>query len=410
MKIRIRNFEAEWIVTLMFSILPIVDSVNGYLTTEGKFSIGTLYKMVVLFVLAFLIFLKRDRADKRDLMVSVLVIGFVCASIGINIALGEKLISKDFPIKFIFNILTLVTLMQLVKQKIISGTVFYRIFDVGTLLMILCIMVPYILKVGYSIYGGNIGYKGFFYSQNELTAVLLILLYFSLYNLICNFSIKSILQAGGISLSILLTNTKSSMIACALGLVVFVVEYLRRKESKHKMLLVVLIVVVIVGASGFVGKQIAGFMQRQTSLSNMYGKSIVATITSGRSYYVADAWAELMQNGHHFLKILIGNGFCSNVLVEMDFLDMFFFMGLLGVLGYSLLGILVYKKSDRNYKSDHTVIRRIGFLIVLAFSFLTGHVAFYATSGCYFILLCLFDLYYETPERKRKKKCHSLVL
>lgn len=410
MKIRIKKFEAESIVILMFSILPIIDSVNGYLATEGKFSIGTLYKMVVLVVLAVLIFLKSDRADKRDLMTSVMLIGFVCASIGINVGLGGTIISKEFPIKFIFNILTLVTLMQLVKQKIISGNAFYRIFDIGTLLMVICIMVPYILKVGYSIYSGNIGYKGFFYSQNELTAVLLILLYFSLYNLICNFSIKSILQTGGISLSILLTNTKSSMIACALGVVVFVIEYLRRRESKHKMVLIALAVVVIVGASGFVGRQIAGFMQRQTSLSNMYGKSIIATITSGRSYYIADAWSELMQNGHQFLKILIGNGFCSNVLVEMDFLDMFFFLGLTGVLGYCILGFWVYKKSARNYKSDHTIIRRVGFLIVLAFSFLTGHIVFYATSGCYFILLCLFDLYYETSERKVAKRCRSLVL
>ena len=401
MKIHKKKFKVESLIILMFSILPIIDSINGYLVTEKKHSVGIFYKILVLLTLTFIILIKPGKISKKDLKVTILSIMFIFFSVWTNIILGGKIISMDFPIKLVFNILTFMMLMQLVKQDLVNGITFYKIFDIATIFMIACILIPYLLNMGYSIYGGNIGYKGFFYSQNELTAILLILLYFSFYNLICNFSVKSLIQAGGIFLSIILTNTKSSMVACAIGAVVFLAEYLNRKESKYKLLVISLIVVMATTTSGFVERQVVRFITRQVTLSNTYKKSIVATITSGRSFYVMDAWENLINDHFVGLKILIGNGFCSKILVEMDFLDMFFFLGFIGVMGYVSFCLWVYMKSKKNYRSDHTIIRKIGFLIVPAYSFLTGHIAFYATSGCYFIILCLFDMYYKTQGRDK---------
>lgn len=387
------------VIISLFSLLPLVDTVNGYLMTEFNVSIGTIYKMICLFVMIVLFISFKLKMSKRDFLILVGILLYTFVSIVINLLLGGKIIGASFPIKFLYNILMFILLMQLVKYKMIKPRIFYKILDNSSILMIFCILIPYLLNIGYTIYGGGIGYKGFFYSQNELTASLIILLYFSIYNLICALSFKSVFQTIGISACILLTNTKSSMIACAFGLIVLFFEYFRKKDAKYKKIFLGAMFLLLLVSYQFLNSQILGFLQRQLSLSNMYNKSIIATVTSGRSYYVIEAMNNLLSSKVGLLNIIIGNGFCSTVLVEMDFFDMFFFLGIIGLSACLLFVLWLFLNSMQNFKTDYTIVRIVGFFMVVAFSFFTGHIMFYATSGCYFVILCLFDLYYKTPER-----------
>lgn len=400
---RIKQLTIERIIILLFSILPVIDSVNGILITHGLPSIAILYKVLTLGVL--LVFTLRCGAIEKHLIASSLfAIMYVVISIIVNTAcLSGKLINAEYPVKLIFNILTLVFLLNLVKTNYLSCESIYRILNINTWLMIVMILVPYCLGLGSRIYSGGTGYKGFFYSNNELSAALIILFYFSLYRLAHKLSPQRIVQLGAIFVCVLLLNTKSGMATCLLGCVVFVVEYLLRRDTKRKLLLVAAILVGLFVMKDFILRQVQSFMNRQTFLYNLYGGSMLDTLVSGRTFFLESAWIALREGPAPVLRVLLGNGFCSDVLVEMDFIDIFFYLGAVGVAAVLIVFVYFFFAGMRNFKKDRTKTLAFGYLMIMAFSFLAGHILFMATSGCYFILyLCLCLTYTDKKQAPQK--------
>ena len=152
----------------------------------------------------------------------------------------------------------------------------------------------------------------------------------------------------------------------------------------------------------FLSKPIFGFLSRQTSLITNYNGSILATITSGRIYYVNDATKQLINSPYYILNILIGNGFISNFLVEMDFFDIFFYIGLIGVLILIWFIQWIFKKSTYMFVKDKSFSLIIGFILLLCFSFVAGHILFMSTSGIYACLYCAFLLSNEHFKEENK--------
>lgn len=395
---RIRQLTIERVIIFLFSILPVVDSLNGILITRGLPSIGTLYKVFVLGVL-FAFMLRQGGAPGPVILSCLGVVMYMTASIFINVyAFSGKLINTDFPIKLLFNVLTLALLYNCFRQDLIDGKSIYTILNINTWLMVIMILVPYVLGLGSTIYSGGIGYKAFFYSNNELSVALIILFYFSLYRLARKISIRNIVQLGAIMVCVLLLNTKSGMAACLAGGALFVAEYLCRREAKYKSLVILGILLALYVAKDFIFEQVKGFMTRQTYLHGLYGGSLLDTILSGRTFFLEDAWQALVTGPGFVFRFLFGNGFCSETLVEMDFIDIFFYLGFFGVAGITGFLIYIFAASIKNFRKDRTLVRPFGFLMVIGFAFLAGHTFFMATSGCYFVLLCGLNLLYY-PEK-----------
>lgn len=399
---RIKQLTIERIIIFLFSILPVVDSLNGILIIRGLPSIGTLYKVFVLGVL-FVFMLRQGGAPGPMILCCLGVVMYMAVSIFVNLyVFSGKLINTDFPIKLLFNVLTLALLYNCFRHDLIDGKSIYTILNISTWLMIIMILVPYVLGIGSTIYSGGIGYKGFFYSNNELSVALIILFYFSLFRLARKISITRIIQLGAIMVCVLLLNTKSGMAACLAGGALFVVEYLCRREAKFKGLVVLMILLALYVAKDFIIEQVKGFMTRQTYLHGLYGGSLLDTILSGRTFFLEDAWQALVTGPGFVFRFLFGNGFCSETLVEMDFIDIFFYLGFFGVAGITGFLIYIFAASIKNFRKDRTLVRPFGFLMVIGFAFLAGHTFFMATSGCYFVLLCCLLLMY-CPDEQRKK-------
>lgn len=397
--VRIKQLTIERVIILLFCILPVVDSINGILITRGLPSIGTVYKLFTLGVL--FVFTFRKGGMHSPVILSCLgIILYMTASIFINIyAFSGTLINTDFPVKLMFNVLTLALLVNCYQVGYIDGKGIYTILNINTWLMIVMILVPYVLGLGNTIYSGGIGYKAFFYSNNELSVALIVLFYFSLYQLARRISILNLVQLGAIMICVLLLNTKSGMAACLAGGGLFVAEYLLRKDTKFKIPLIAAILAALYVAKDFIMEQVASFMTRQTYLHGLYGGSLLDTILSGRTFFLEDAWESLSTGPAFIFRFLFGNGFCSEFLVEMDFIDIFFYLGFFGVAGLTGFLIYLFVASIKNFKKDGTLVRPFGFLMVIGFAFLAGHIFFMATSGCYFVLLCCLNLLYY-PEKR----------
>jgi len=393
---RIKRLTIEQIIVILFAILPVVDSINGILISKGLPSLGTLYKVFTL-ALLFIFLLRHGAIPKGVLLATICIVLYIAISLAINIFfLSGTLLNKDYPIKLLFNVLTLALLMGCRQAELIDGDSIFRILNINTWLMIIMILVPKALGLGSTIYSGGIGYKGFFYSNNELSVALIILFYFSLYRFARKISFLQAAQLLSILICVLLLNTKSGMAACLLGGGLFAVEYLLRKDAKYKLALIALILLALFVAKDFIIEQVKSFLSRQAYLHNLYGGSLLDTILSGRTFKLQAAWEELLQGKGFIFRLLFGNGFCSASLVEMDFIDVFFYQGIFGAVALTgFLGWLFFK-SLKNFKKDGTLMRPCGFLAVVGFAFLAGHVFFMATSGCYFVLICCFNLMY-TP-------------
>lgn len=392
-------------VILLFSVLPVVDSLNGLLIQWNLPSIGTAYKMGVLGILCWYVI--RNRYFQRPVLIAVAAAaGYLCFSVGINLLLSGKLHTPSHPIKLGFNILTFGALVSLWQGKAISGRSIYRILSNNAWLMIVMILVPYVLGLGNTIYHGGIGYKAFFYSNNELSVALLILFFFCLYRIARKMNLWNLVQFGGITVCMLLLSTKSAIAACILGVGAFCLEYLLRKDAKYRKHLLIAGGVILLVGHRFLINQVTEFWRRQSGLFQQYDGDILATFLSGRNYLLEKAWADFTQ-GHTFLHLLIGNGFCSEHLVEMDFIDVFFYLGIIGVGGFIAFFVWFFFRNLRHCRNDGTWMRPFGFLVVLAFSFLAGHTLFMATSGCYFVLMCCFFLMYRMRKGRntgREKK------
>ena len=399
------SIDVEFIILLLFAILPVVDSINGIFITAGLPSIGTVYKMLVMGVL-FLLVVRSGKISPALWATAIGAVAYIVISVSINVfVLDGSLITMDFPIKLAFNALQMVLLLNCYQTGYITGRTLDRIFYISTWLMSALILIPYVLGLGNTIYSGGIGYKGFFFSNNELSVALLILFYYSLYRTTMKLSVLNVIQLGSIAVCVLLLNTKSGMIACALGVVLFVIEYLRKPGARFKGVFVALIVAALLLAKDFIFSQLSDFIGRQLYLHRLYGGSFLDTLVSGRTFLLEKAWETFSADEHFLLRFIIGNGFCSTSLVEMDFIDLFFYLGTLGVAAVAVALVIVFCKSVKNFKKDGTWVRPFGYLLIIGFAFLAGHTLFMATSGCYFVLYLCFCLTYK-PEEERIANGH----
>lgn len=399
--IKIKKIDREMLIIILFSILPIIDSINGWLVLNGGPSIGTLYKLLLIGILMIVMCLSDGNLLAKRIVLLCSPVIYIVSVVLINVLMGGTIINSDYPVKLIFNIMLLYLLMELLRKKIILGTTIYKILKNNCILISIVVLVPYVLGLGNNIYAGDIGYKGFYYSQNELCASLLILFYFCLYEIICAMNIKRVLLFLGISVCMLLTNSKSAMVACGVGVVVFLIEYLRRKESKNKLIVIIFLLIGIVIAEEFIRQQVMGFLTRQTSLARLYDNSFIAVLTSGRTYKLEDAWQQLLTSETPIFHFLFGNGFCSEILVEMDFIDIFFYLGIFGLFATLAFVYYIYKKSLKYFKLDRSTIRLVGYLLVIGFAFVVGHVFFMVTAGCYFVLLCCFNTTFSVNDNEK---------
>ena len=100
----------------------------------------------------------------------------------------------------------------------------------------------------------------------------------------------------------------------------------------------------------------------------------------------------------------MGNGFCTEILTEMDLIDLFFYLGFIGTVFVLAFLIWQFFGIYKNCKKDQSVIRMVSYLVIVGLSFIAGHVLFMAMSGCFFVLYCCFLTYYHEPSKDRDEQ------
>lgn len=387
----------EFAIVFLCCLLPVIDTFNGYFS--GNIPIGSTYKLVILLFLLFSVIIKNVRISKNNAFLTLFILVYIFLSILINVGfLGGKVLSVDFPIKLIFNILFFVLLFQCTQNGMLLGSTFYKILDYSSWIFICCFLVPYIMGVGNRIYAGDIGYKAFFISQNEMSFVLIVLCFFSAYKMLKKISLRNSIQLILLVMCGILCNTKSTLFACVSIVVIMFLIKINKSTTKGKLYVLGVVTIGFILLKKQIVVSISSMLYRFNSLKSIhYGNSILTSILSGRDLYLKEEWNNLFAT-NSIIKFIFGNGFCSKRLIEMDFFDIFFFLGIIGIIGMIYFLSYLFRRTLINTKIDTNFFRLLSLIVLILFMFFTGHVIFMAMSGSYFVIYCCFLIFYTDKE------------
>tara|TARA_B110000003_G_scaffold177264_1_gene176702 strand:+ start:9798 stop:11063 length:1266 start_codon:yes stop_codon:yes gene_type:complete len=404
-------------VFLQLSLYLAVDSLNGFmmLGLGVDASLSALYKSVLLTILLMYlsVFLPR-RLLFLLTAICVLSLGEI-VSIFLLDTDGNKI---SFLFQHILKVLTpLILLFFLIDRSKKDRLFFTRILTVIQIngLVFLCNMLAGVFGFGFSTYGqggeNTIGSKGYFYAGNEISALLVVFCAFYLARAYLNnkfyYILLSILSIGiG-----LLVSTKTSMLAVVL--LVFLVPVLY--EGRRLFLLnnipsiVFVLTLLIISVQAFVIFEAfmnAPVYSRFLFFFEQHG--LAGLLLSGRDTFLTELWLLFFQKDL-FLGFLFGHGVSyyaefAKYSVEMDFFDMFFWHGLLGIFILLIVFVHLSYKSWVNFSDNAYPFARVILvtnMMLLAISNFSGHIF---TSGMLaFIWPCFVMLAYYDPRRVTEK-------
>ena len=383
------------IVVFLLSIILLVDSINGFLLlnkVNTSISLSQLVKFPILFFMLFRIFLLNRKYSLHIfsivfiLLTSVFVNYFQIASI--NFIAEFTLILKLMVIP--------VCLYYFVCLKNINSD-FYnnsvsKIFKIAFIVLFVNIFLSFV-GVGYSSYSGGIGNKGFFYAGNELSAMYLVINSYLLLNVYQNYQRKYFYLLSVIAIALgLLISTKVSMISILFIVLLIPLTHLKLKitpklirNSVFFLLAIVLFTFILIE-----NVRTSGVYARWVYFFKIYDYDFISILLSGRNITLTESWN---MNAINFepLNAFFGysyTGFIDNLRQssffkakanEMDFIDLYFMYGILGL--FSVLSVWFIAIYNYFISSNKNIILLITILLILFISFISGHILYSGLSG-----------------------------
>ena len=396
-------------------------------------------RMAVLLLMMFYILSLRD---KRSIL-TLLPLG---AAWLLSVA-GEFLSGAAFSLfadtqymaKFVYNIALMLVLWRLYQRsswnrgQLLKWLNWY--VTLTLLILSLSIHIPYILGLGYSTYADRFGYfgaRGFFYSGNDITAVLMMLIPIALINYVMlpplcpgrRMRLSDLLPQGeerrshlfylaapAAALTALFSiATKTAFIAFGVTTLAFAIYFWRNmKKSGDKMQWQAFCRVYIAFAALFAFLSLFGLIKDLAEtlerLRNVVKESmdIVKFLGSGRIDKLKDAWA-LYQAGGPFSWIFgIGRG-TQRFIIEMDVCEVLFYYGIFGACAmlwlYVKLGVGMLKSFIPRRGDAYALACFISVGLTAAYAVAAGHVLFSVTSGFYFAFMLLYSHLYFAASKE----------
>ncbi|MCL1975650.1 MAG: O-antigen ligase family protein [Firmicutes bacterium] len=339
-------------------------------------------RMVVL--LLFLVYIFSERHIKSILILLPIGLAWAMSVLGEFLFAGGFSLFTDmqYMAKFVYNIALILVLTLILqhsswnREKLLGFFNWY--ISLTLLILALSIHVPYVLGLGYSTYADRFGYfgaRGFFYSGNDITAVLMMLIPIALINYI---SLPSLtpgrrmrlsdlwpqdtprrrhlfyLAAPAAALAALFSiATKTAFIAFGVTMLVVGIYYWRMsKNSGDKAPWQAFCRICIAFVAIFAFLSLFGLIKDLADILERFKKwsyedpNFITLLGSGRIEKMIDTFAAWKAAGPFAWIFGIGRG-TRRFVIEMDVCETFFYYGLLGTLAmlwlYIKLGVAVVK-------------------------------------------------------------------
>lgn len=415
------NLLAQIVLSLL-SVFLLIDSVNGFfLMSMGvDVKISVLYKSCVLSILILYLVKYKLRVVLSIVAVICLLMVGESSTIFLVETSGNYL---GFVVQHIAKLVTPVLLFFfLLDRSIRDKQLFAKIEKV--MMMNCCIFLANILVgllgFGFSTYGstpgdGGIGIKGFFFAGNEISTLLILFTGFYLSRAYLT-SKKLFVGLAFFWISVgFLISTKTAMLS-TLVLVTMVPVVLEGKRlfllNNMTSLIFISALTIILSQAFFLYEAFTGTLIFDR-LAYFYQKTgLWGLIFSGRTEFLASMWGYYDKDLSVF-SLVFGKGVSyfaavTKYSVELDFVDMFFWHGLVGVGVIVYIFMLLTSYSVKNFfDSDYplaSVILMLNLLLAVISNF-SGHVF---TSGMLGLLWpCVAIMAKHAPDSRVMLRAYS---
>ncbi|MDB8551634.1 O-antigen ligase family protein [Turicibacter sanguinis] len=382
----------------LFSIMPLVDTLNGY-GISNKMPIiqesGVLYRI---FIIVFCIYYILKLNPKKYLILSSMIffVSLSCIHYFQHQNVNGLMFDLTKSIKLILVVIIPIFFMSLIKYQNKYKTLVKEIFSCLILIFPITLIIPYFWGIGNSIYANGAGYKGFYYSNNDLSIVLLVIVIFALGNLINNVSSKNCILLLLNVFCLLLMATKTSIIGLFIVFILYINDILKLIIKDKKILLYIL----LFSLGMFLLKEsiiseLLLTMERNRYLTQT-GMDDITFLLGGRNKFFIERINQtsllsfLFGRGEYYISIINRKS-----LIEMDLIDTYYIYGIF-ITSFVYFGFiqkfikyLVFSQCNRIEKKTFI----IAFIIMTMFSLLAGHVLYSALSGTvYALILSQFSL------------------
>ena len=370
---------------LLFLPLPIVDSLNGMINgggNEGIFSLGMLYRLLVITCCFVVLF--SNIITKKNIHIFLFIIILIILPHIFDLTETSFL---SLSIKTLLPILCIEVFRKTSSHLSITNTL-EKLINTWALLFPITILIPFFLGIGFQTYGNqDVGYKGFYFAQNDLNFVLSLLFFLICKNLFYHVSIFNITKFSLLGICIILLGMKSGYILMVFSIIYWIIC------SKMTLFKRLFIVITILAGSlvifPYLSNSINAVINRWTYFFQT-SDSFVSFFSSGRVERIPEAFSFLSTENSNPLWILFGSGtqysdcLAPFGLVEMDIFDLFFQFGLFGTLFITIYYVnILFYKIPTNYQ-----YLKIALLMSFALSIAAGHVINSALSSMVFAVLC----------------------
>jgi hypothetical protein len=277
----------------------------------------------------------------------------------------------------------------------------FRVFEIIILVQSIAIILGFIFKLDiFSSYGQDyrFGYKGFIPAQNEVSGFFIIAVFYYLWKVVNQH--KGIVQLLIVLLAGLLTGAKVALIFPLLLLVYFLIwtrGFLSRKVFWFLCLFFVILIPTIVMNFDYLLERLNPTFQYfsyQLSVGN--NPDSFSIFMSGRDLYVQNSIQQIFSN-KGILNLLFGGHNLSVTSTETDFLDVFLFIGSIGLILFYLFYLKILLNPRNGVINKHQLIFAV---VWIGVSSVAGHLVFSAINSMYMAILLLAFTSYQIKEKK----------
>lgn len=424
-----------WFYLLLNPFLDIVSGSYiyyqyGHLLNVNEASIGLtpslVIRMAMLLFFAVYILIMRD---KKAILAAVPMIVAFCLSVAseyVRLGSVNEMTDAQYFTKFFYNILILFVYADYCKTCGLSRDELleriHKMLCIVSFILVAGIIIPFIFDFGFFTYADRFGYRGFrgiYYSGNDITATLMLITPITL----CNYlSLSSRKRLGwkrwlfyGLApvlstLCLLLIGTKTAYMAVAICVVLILLYGIFRKlrcsRSDRTLLGVVIYALAVLVSMALLSvvaqhSVFASILNSFSGIDSAAKESTQTLVLSGRQIKLHDTLSLFKNGGPATWVFGLGRGAVTKV-IEMDVFEVLFYYGVFG----AVCMLWIYCKAGINFIAGffkHINFNTLGAFISLGtcvcYFIIAGHVLFSVTSGFFFAFLIVYGTYLLSGEK-----------
>lgn len=399
--IKVKIYREE-VIVLLLSLTLLVDAVTGIMINNFSIErsiLGILFRGILLLYFIFYLFIK----NKKNRLLILIVIIYMCVNVFLSYFNSHSMIKGViFDVTEIAKVSLMPSivlgLISMWRDKIVKYESLKKVINISINLLLIIYIIGLVFGLGGHIYSGA-GYKSVFNANNSFNIVVIVLFIFQMENTFKNKTKIDILRGFMLIVILLFLGSKTSIIFIPLYFIFKLIIEFKNISKKNLIKWIGIIVVFSLGLFIIFNEKIMAIINNQLYFFHRESNSIITFILSGRNKFLTVAYEGFINNlsilslvfgiGSYFNQELISSalGFPTIKNIEMDFFDILFSYGIIGVLlTYGIVIYIVIKNMNKIIKERLTG-EIISVISMIVFSFLAGHVFQDAMSATYLAIV-----------------------